>query len=182
MQDLLKWKHSQSWGLLCQAACWAWRTPRSQWLYLFTSCSLAERSSCSSRGSRPFLFIRSARCGAALHWHGQMASQVGASSVPLGTSPSTLHPEGVPKFLVNFTSRPKGFQSFLSALCSAECFVITSYKIEHANLATFLPSVLHWQDIFLSCKDQLGNSPDARFALLGGPAVSPGLSLIHSLF
>lgn len=69
-----------------------------------------------------------------------------------------------------------------SALCSAEYLVITSYEIKYTILATFLPSVPHWQDIFLSCKDQLRNSPGARFAVLGGPAVSPGLSLIPSLF
>jgi len=66
----------------------------------------------------------------------------GGSQLGIAFPPSALHPEVVPDFLVNFTSRPKGFQSFLSALCSAEYFVITLYKTEYTILATFLPSSL----------------------------------------
>lgn len=50
----------------------------------------------------------------------------GGSQLGTALPPSTFHPEVVPEFLVNFTSRPKGLQSFPSALCSAEYFVITS--------------------------------------------------------
>lgn len=181
MQDLLKWKHSQSWGLLLSGCLLGMtHTPEPMALpFHKLFFSRAKFLLFTWQPALPFHKVCSLWCSIALTRPNGFS---GGSELGTSSSSSTLHPEGVPEFLVNFTSRPKGFQSFLSALCSAECFVITSYKIEHANLATFLPSVLHWQDIFLSCKDQLGNSPDARFALLGGPAVSPGLSLIHSLF
>lgn len=65
------------------------------------------------------------------------------SGTQLGTAlpPSALHPKMDPGFLANFTARPEGLQSFLSAPGSAEYSGTSSYETEYIVLAASLPPV-----------------------------------------
>lgn len=65
----------------------------------------------------PFHQVGSLWCSIALTWLNGFS---GGSQPGTALPPSTLHPEVILEFLANFTSRSKGFQSLLSAPCSAE--------------------------------------------------------------